>query len=931
MRRPALPSLHALHALRLLRLLPIAAFLTRATSAGAQAPAAPQLVLRAARAEIVPSSEGGATATGVFRVANTGDDTLRVESALELPAGWTSVAATESFRLAPGATDTWIVAVRVPASTQAGTYQLHGTVAAASGQARDSMSVRIVERRALELVSAGVTAWTTAGDEYQARFILRNAGNAPSTVVLTARSSRGTRILIDRPTLTIEAGGVSFVSVTVTSPRGMQRAADDVVELLATDVGDPRVRAHASSRSTIVPGAPSMLDGLSTIPATLTLRAGGAAAGVSPVVLNAAGLLRDNSTAVALSMRAPVKWRSPLSERGEARLMLRSRTLAVRVGDDVYGFSPLTTNAALGFGAQVEATHGSLSAGAYVQRARTTPNAPVEEGLTIGTSATAPFQLAGALVSRGASGASRALVSSVRGELTLPGGAQLAAELAASDSVRVRGIAQRARLSGRHGRFSYDLGHLRGARDFAGPMRALAVDDATLAARATARLTLRASATRQGVEAGRGATGGASRGFASRTLGATWAGRTVIEYRTLGRHDDVSRPGARVEQRGVRATQLAQLGALSLSADIERGAASRLRVTSPNAGGMTERRNYLSFGGSARLALGALGTVSLYAEQTDGNALGASGAGSLNGGGALQVALPRGARLEFWGTSFALRPRGHSDSDAWTRLGQWDAQLSMPVTGGATLALRAHVWTNPRLQGTEHSNAAWIELRAPLRLPTGRALQEGRVEGRVKDAATGRAVAGALVRLGDHAAASDANGRVSFAGLAPGRYTLALDATGPAAGALLVGDVAVHVREQAKEPARFAVSLVRGARVSAEVRRVDRLLGAGDDREALIDAGVMASAVAVLQGERDTLYQTSDAAGRVDFGEVAPGRWVLTLHSAGTLAPQDHEMPRHEMTVVSGERRALLLQVRARRRTVTFVDAVQTTRNEDER
>lgn len=928
MRRPALQSLHAL---RLLRLLHIAALLTRATSAGAQAPATQPLVLRAARAEVAPSSEGGTTATGVFRVANTGRDTLRVESALELPAGWTAVAANEAFRLAPGATDTWIVAVQVPASTQAGTYQMYGTVSAASGQARDSMSVRIVERRALELVAAGVTAWATAGDEYQARFILRNAGNAPSTVVLTARSSRGTRILIDRPTLTIEAGGVSFVSVSVTSPRAMQRAVDDVVELTATDVGDPRVRAHASSRSTIVPGSPSMLDGLSTIPATLTLRAGGAAAGVSPVILNAAGLLSDNRTSVALSVRAPVEWRSPLSERGEARLTLRSRSLAVRVGDDVYGFSPLTSNAALGFGAQVEGTHGLLRAGAYVQRARTTPNAPVEEALSIGTSATAPFHLAGALVSRGASGASRALVSSVRGELTLPWGALLSAELAASDSVHVRGVAQRARLSGGGERFSYDLGHLRGARGFAGPMRALAIDDASLAARATERLTLRASATRQGVLSGHGAADGASRGFASRTVGATWVGRTIIEYRTLGRHDDVSRPGSRVEQRGVRATQLAQLGAFTLSADIERGTASRPTATSRDGSDIAERHNYLSFGGAARLAMGALGTVSLYAEQTDGNALGASGAGSLNGGGSLQLALPRGARLEFWGTSFALRPRGNVVGDEWTRLGQWDAALSLPVARGATLALRAHVWTNPGLQGTDHSSAAWIELRAPLRLPTGRAMQDGRVEGRVKDALTGRAVAGALVRLGDHAAASDANGRVLFAGLAPGRYTLALDATGPAAGALLVGDVAVHVRAQAREPARFAVSLVRGARVSAEVRRVDRLMGAGDEREALIDAGVVASAVAVLEGERDTLYQTTDAAGRVDFGDVAPGRWVLTLRSAGALAPQDHEMPRREVTVVAGERHALLLQVTPRRRTVTFVDAVQNTTNKEDR
>ena len=108
-----------------------------ATAAHAQGGAPSVLQLRAAssaRAQI----DGGTVLTSVFTVKNTGADTIHALPTITVPRGWTVVMGSAPLTLAPGATDTWLVGISVPASAAAKSYVVNGSLAAAGVTVSDT-------------------------------------------------------------------------------------------------------------------------------------------------------------------------------------------------------------------------------------------------------------------------------------------------------------------------------------------------------------------------------------------------------------------------------------------------------------------------------------------------------------------------------------------------------------------------------------------------------------------------------------------------------------------------------------------------------------------------------------------------------------------------------------------------------------------------
>jgi hypothetical protein len=256
--------------------------------------------------------------------------------------------------------------------------------------------------------------------------------------------------------------------------------------------------------------------------------------------------------------------------------------------------------------------------------------------------------------------------------------------------------------------------------------------------------------------------------------------------------------------------------------------------------------------------------------------------------------------------------------------GMWfsesDARIDYHFAGGQTLSLREGIWQNPLMEGSANARATYLEFRTPIRLPVGPARGVGRAEGIIVDANTGKPVVGALVRLADQAAVTDKNGRVGFAGLAPARDRVSIEATGAAAGALLVGDAFVDISATSTRPAKFSLAIARGGNVRALVSRLDVAGGTlAANADSLVTVGMESNVLVALQGARDTIYQATDDRGRVDFGAVAPGKWSLVV-MPGDL-PDHHvfEAGRVELDVQAGERNDVALRLVPQRRTVTFI------------
>jgi hypothetical protein len=534
----------------------------------------------------------------------------------------------------------------------------------------------------------------------------------------------------------------------------------------------------------------------------------------------------------------------------------------------------------------------------------------MEEGAFVGTAPDSLRQVSTTFVER-QSNDGPVTVASVGGHLRLMQGMTLRLETATSDSGHAAGLAMSARLGGMIHGITYDLGTLDGGRDFAGLSRGTTVQDGALSKRVTSLLTIGASASTRLSDYATPLAGVPAQRVSTASLNASYGGFAQLEYGWLSRHDDGAITPLDGTQNGLRATGTLPLGSSTrASVSFEHGTVD---ADLTNAG-----RAYNVVSASVQTRIGTLGTISAFASHDDGNTLTGASSGVANTGVTLDLHLPLSFELALQ-TSAQRATLGVFDgSGMW--FSQTDAHLDYHFAGGQTISLRQATWQNPLMDGAHNVRATYLEFRTPLRVPVGPAHSAGRAEGIIVDANTGKPVVGALVRIAEQAEVTDKNGRVTFTGLQPARDRVSIDATGAAAGALLVGDAFVEITANAKTPAKFSLAIARGGSVRALVSRLDAAGGSlAPNADSLVTVGMEPNVLVALVGARDTMYQASDDRGRVDFGAVAPGKWAMIV-MPGDL-PDHHvfEAGRIELDVQPGARNDVALRLVPQRRTVTFV------------
>jgi len=121
----------------------------------------------------------------------------------------------------------------------------------------------------------------------------------------------------------------------------------------------------------------------------------------------------------------------------------------------------------------------------------------------------------------------------------------------------------------------------------------------------------------------------------------------------------------------------------------------------------------------------------------------------------------------------------------------------------------------------------------------------------------------------------------------------------------------------------FTLSIARGAHVSATIHRYEAvsLSGGAGPRlvDSLIDVGVVSQALISLASSHDTLWQTSDDRGRIDFGSLAPGHYVMSVVGGDLPEFTAFERKHIDIDVVAGEEREVELRVLPQQRAVQFI------------
>jgi hypothetical protein len=698
----------------------------------------------------------------------------------------------------------------------------------------------------------------------------------------------------------VELDAAASVAVTVRAPVAVaaRRTADDVLGLVATDQSDSTTVARASARTTIVPRVAGLGD-YATMPAVVAVRSTGAS-GVSPFVVGGSGRMADGRTAVDFFLQGPTDQRSQwgFGERDEYRATVRRDAYTLRLGDQVYGTSELTTTGIMGSGAEVSRHDGDGTFGAFAQQYRWTAGSPIEAGawFSRGDSSVRTFGTALTRSSHGRTVGVGAAGVAVRA----PFGARAELELSASDSADASGVAWRARVSGDTAGVRYDASLLRGSDGFAGPARGTLAGAVSVGRALRGYWDLSATVTRRTWSYAVSSLGRMGQAYSTATLAATWKGATAIEYGYLARRDEGGLAPVDGAQHGVRVSSVRSLGTVTASGSIEHGAAR----SQPG----ERAAAYTLVTAALRAGVGRWGTIGVSGSRSFGRTLtGANGdvlATGVNASLHLPGAFEAGVTMTAQRATFGML----DSSGAWFSV--MDARVDRRLAGGATIGVHARVLQNPSAFGAGDASAVYLEYRAPFRLPTGRSRETGRAVGRVTDADRGAPVAGVLVRVGDQAAVSDRNGYVRFAGLDDQVHRVSVDPSGVTAGAILVGDVNVAVAADAPAPTPFAVAVTRGAQVAAYVVR--------DDGDAIVEppgaaggpsggaerkVSPMGGVLVALEGIRDTIFQVTDARGTAAFGTVAPGRWVLSVRTRPTEAFTRFERERVEIIVAAGDHR----------------------------
>ena len=848
------------------------------------------------------TARASATVTVPFSLSNGGADSTTIAPGIDLPASWTLLMGAAPVHVPAGASAVVIVSAAVPARTPAGIYVIRLSAARGQGRSIDSVVVRVPERHAFEVSLRDRPGFVIAGNAYDAKFLVRNRGNAPAELRLFAQSTSGV-VTVSDSLLHLEPDESRVVATRVVTSARAEEAADDVVELIVRRRTDSTTTLQASSRVAVVPEPSRSVERYQRLPTLMRLRAA-SSDGISPFEIVGGGPVRDGgATRLDFLARGPTSAFAPFGDRDEYQVQLSAPSWRLRAGDHLFYQSQLSSAGQPGAGLAAEGERGIVTLGGHAQQFRRDRNGGAETGGFLALRPTDGSRMAVNVVNR----IGGLLAGSIIGTSVELSRALYAAEIEVArwGNPFGAGWARTGRLSGAWSRLSYDIGHSFADTGFAAPQRGAAHNyiTAALPSFRDVSFSMSASAHRADMTRSIGVP------YVDRldlgTLAATYRDRYTLELTAAARGATVQSVPNLGRQHGARvhAEYDASVGTLSFD-----GEAGRAREVG------TGSRTFSDISLALRWPT-RIGAFTLWGERYSGGSVTKGLLGTTTAGGDVGIRV----------REFDVLMQGYASRTNWSGA-EWHTQLDASVghslPNGSTVTLRARLLGGGILP-PDQQNVAYLEYGMPLRLPVSRLRTPGRVTGRVVDAVSQQGVPGALVRLGPQVAITDEKGNVAFAGVPGGEHRVSMSQEASFAHAVLMGNPVLIVDSTRAEPTRFELSIARGARVAVRVRRYSTAqtsISGGAD--SLIDAGAVPNAVLTLTGARDTLYANADAAGRATFGDVPPGTWTLSVRGD---APVFHRFDpdRLEMTLAPGEAREIDVRLVPRRREIRIIGADQ--------
>lgn len=867
-----------------------------ATAANARAQAT-ELSLQAPKTTR-PAIASGEVATMAFTVQNNSKDTTVAEPKVIVPAGWRVVMSPAATVIAPGERDIWLVSVKAPSNAAAGSYSVRLDATRGGPGARqmasDSVAMSIAERHEVMVRPVSSLSYVMGGESYVGVFIIQNLGNVPARFDLTARSTQGNAPSLVNQVVALAPGQVDTIKASVMIPSTVTSTTEEVLLLSAVNVAMDTVRADASMQATVIPSAKNG-PSLWTVPTEIALRTATAGSGVSAFTAAGYGKLAQNSDVmVDFMLRGPTGKSSMFGEQETYHVGFRTQRSSLSLGDDSYGFSRLLTSGGRGTGAEVRSSMSGYVGGAYIQRDRTRSGGPTEMSAMLGTDEKRAVSASIVALNRSSSTGSAQAVTV--GSNALIGGANFGLEIAASDSQNVAAAAGRVRVTGDSKFFLYDLSAQRVSTGFASSQQGSTDLRAGLTGHSFGAMTLTANTTLH-IGDPMATIGGFGQQLSTTTFAAGWANGLGIEAEHFDRKDigGFDPINGMMETMRVRARTVVGRfdGSMNLHAGVTSQADSAVRAA-------------LGLGATVSARVDDGEYFSIFGDVANGGGLGESGSTTVSSG--------LNAQLRFSATTI----RAMSFISQSMQSGKWSAQSDVTIEQSlrrSTIALRG------RLAATGDApavHAFFLEIKTPMGLPTSAVNTIGRARAEIVDVETGRGVAGALVRLGGQAAVTDAQGIATFRDLKPGTHRALIDGAA-VAGRVVASGSEVSISATSKKPTEFRMNLSRGAQIMVRVRSFERTSATiANGGDTLTEVGAVGQVMVALITATDTVWQTSDERGRVDFGSVAPGRYAVAIPRYDAPKHMAFATTAFEVEIGAGQQRQLDFKLIPEIRAVEF-------------
>ena len=849
------------------------------------------------------TAQPGAILSLTFRVTNHTPGPQQFLEKLTLPEDWTPVLPEGNFTLAAGAATVRLVVVHVPLTAPAARYPVtYETHAQRDPAVHDSGTVQVevasVAKLALLVESQPHTA--IAGRDYEIKLRVMDHGNTGLTVSLQATDDSGGSLVLTPREVTLPAEGNQVVTLTVHASAGDRRAHNQVVQVAASA---PRgTQAPLATRAAavvwVVPLTGAGADLKQRLPSLLTVSAVGGASGPElQAELSGGGALDEaGRREVAYDLCGPSTEKAGVyGNAAQYWANYSDPRLQVRLGDQSYGLSPLTTSYRYGRGLEVSVppVGGGVSGGLYMVENEEGEAAP-EVGLHLERQCGAGVDLRLNALTRGADAD-----SSVEGPARIgsflvtlhPREATISLEyglcLAGSGEEEQRGQAYRVEAHGRVGRgVEYSLEKTQADPQYAGSYSGVDDTNAAVTFPLTRRLTgsIAYQDSREDPELLDVGNGVDAETLAEAGLSYALARGWQLSLQAADYHRSDSAQSDPCDYRE-------QPLILTLNRSWRR---ANLRLVVPSGSRQDlltgERQTVHDFNIFADWTPSPRCTLTLYsATGSEGDFANAYQLGqSANRGLTCTYATRAGASVGVnWGQN-ALSAGGYST--------QWEvfARSARPGERGWCLRLR-HSYQ----PFSDTPDDYTLSYSLPLGIPVGKRRRVGTIQGRIYDAQKPDqpGLADAILTAGGATVVTNARGEFSFPALAPGSYSLSVDSGAAGQGRVICDKLPLMVEVKGGEVTHVQIATVAAAQVRGSVLVMPAAGGdGGSDGPSVVGSGAsaagpsarepvgLANVLVELNNGTEVHRTITDGGGRFLFEGIRPGEWTLKVYG-GTLPP----------------------------------------------